>query len=192
MKTTLKNETKVIIANARLSYAHIFEPKAFEGQEPKYSVSLIINKDDKETIAIIEQAINNALEVGKEKFWSGKAPKNLKMPLRDGDEEREDDENYQNSYFLNASSKNAPQVVGTEMDKSTGKAIKLGEEDVYSGCYANVSVNFYPYNNVSKGIAVGLNNIQKAADGERLGGGASKAEDDFNFVEVDAEDDFLL
>lgn len=191
MKTILKNETKVIIANARLSYAHIFEPTAFEGQEPKYSVSLIIDKDDKETIAIIEQAINNAVELGNEKYWSGKTPKNLKMPLRDGDEER-DDEAYQNAYFLNASSKKAPQVVGTEKDKATGKAIPLGEEDVYSGCYANVSVNFYPYNNVSKGIAVGLNNIQKASDGEPLGGGASKAEDDFNFVEVDAEDDFLL
>lgn len=191
MKTVLKNETKVIIANARLSYAHIFEPKAFEGQEPKYSVSLIIPKDDKETIGIIKTAIQNALDIGKEKYWSGKTPKTLKMPLRDGDEER-DDEAYQNAYFMGANSTTAPQIVGMEKDKATGKAISLGEEDVYSGCYANVVVNFYPFNNVSKGIAAGLGNIQKCADGEPLSGAFSKAEDDFDFEEIDSEDDFLL
>lgn len=189
-KSILKNETKVVISNCRLSYANIFEPKAFEGQEPKYSVSLIISKDDKETIELIEKAIENATNEGKEKYWSGKTPKNLKYPLRDGDEERED-EAYENSYFINANSKNAPQIVGKERDRATGKAIALGEDDVYSGCYANVSVNFYAYNNVSKGIAAGLGNIQKEADGERLSGAFSKAEDDFDFEDVDSDDDFL-
>jgi len=192
MKTILKNETKVVIANARLSYANIFEPKAFEGQEPKYSVSLIIDKDDKDTIALIEEAIENAVDQGKEKYWSGKRPGNLKLPLRDGDDERPDDENYQNAYFVNANSKNAPQVVGKEKDKATGKAISLGEDEVYSGCYANVSVNFFPYNNISKGISCGLGAIQKESDGERLGGSFAKAEDDFDFVEVDSDDDFLV
>lgn len=189
MKSVLKNETKVVLANVRLSYANIFEPKAFEGQEPKYSVSLIIPKSDTHTVGLIEQAIANALAQGKEKFWSGKEPKGLKLPLRDGDEDRED-EAYADSYFINASSKQAPQVVGKERDKATGKPIPLGEEDVYSGCYANVSVNFYPYNNVSKGIAAGLNNIQKEADGEALAGKAN-ASDDFDFEDVDSDDDFL-
>lgn len=191
MKTILRNETKVIIANARLSYANIFEPKAFEGQDPKYSVSLIISKDDKETIAVVQEAIKNALEQGKEKYWSGKVPKGLKTPLRDGDEDR-DDEAYANSYFINANSKDAPQVVGLEKDKATGRPIPLGSDDVYSGCYANVSINFYPYNNVSKGIAAGLGNIQKSDDGEPLGGNRAKAEDEFDFEEVDLEDDFLF
>lgn len=190
MKSVLKNETKVIIANARLSYAHIFEPKAFEGQDPKYSVSLIIPKKDKETIKLIEEAVKNAVEQGKEKYWGGKIPKSLKMPLRDGDEER-DDEVYQDSYFIGANSTQAPQVVGLEKDRATGKAIPLGEDDVYSGCYANVAVNFYPYNNVSKGIAAGLGAIQKCADGEPLSGAISKAEEEFDFEEVDFDDDFL-
>lgn len=82
--------------------------------------------------------------------------------------------------------------MGTEIDKTTGKAIPLGENDVYSGCYARVSLNFYAFNtNGNKGIACGLGNIQKVDDGERLGGGAS-AEEDFDFEEVDAEDDFLF
>lgn len=190
MKTVLKNETKVIIANARLSYANLFEPKAFEGQKPKYSVSLIIPKSDTHTIGLIEQAIANALAQGKEKFWSGKEPKGLKLPLRDGDEDR-DDEAYQDSYFINANSVQAPQVVGKERDRATGKPIPLGEDDVYSGCYANVSINFYPFNtNGSKGIAAGLNNVQKEADGEAFAGKAP-ASDDFDFEDVDSDDDFL-
>lgn len=191
MKSYLKGRTKVVVANARLSYANVFEPKAFEGQEAKYSVSLIISKDDKDTIKLINEAIDNATEDGKEKYWSGKKPRGMKLPLRDGDEERED-EAYKNSFFINASSKNAPQVVGKQKDSATGKAISLGSDEVYSGCYANVSLNFYPFNNVSKGVAAGLGPIQKEADGEPLGGVAAKAEEEFDFEEIYAEDDFLV
>jgi hypothetical protein len=193
IKAILKGTTKVITGKVRLSYANIFEPKSINGSEPKYSVSLIIPKDDKQQIEVIKQAIKNAIEEGKSKLAdkNGNIPKNIKLPLRDGDEDRPEDEAYANSYFLNANSVRPPQVVGTEIDKATGKAIQLGEDDVYSGCYARVSLNFYAFNtNGNKGIACGLGNIQKVDDGERLGGGAS-AEEDFDFEEVDAEDDFL-
>lgn len=193
IKAILKGTTKVVTGKVRLSYANIFEPKSINGSEPKYSVSLIIPKDDKQQIEVIKQAIKNAIEEGKSKLAdkNGNIPKNIKLPLRDGDEDRPEDEAYANSYFLNANSVRPPQVVGTEIDKTTGKAIQLGEDDVYSGCYARVSLNFYAFNtNGNKGIACGLGNIQKVEDGERLGGGAS-AEEDFDFEEVDAEDDFL-
>ena len=189
MKTILKNETKVITGKVRLSYANIFEPKSINGSDPKYSVSLIIPKDDTQMVKTIEKAIENAKERDKGK-WNGKVPANLKLPLRDGDEERPEDEAYENSYFLNSNSNRPPAVVGTEKDSTTGRAIKLGEDEVYSGCYARVSINFYGYNAAgNKGIACGLGNIQKVDDGERLGGGSS-AEEDFEFEEVD-EDDFL-
>jgi len=190
MKAILKNETKVITGKVRLSYANLFEPKSINGSEPKYSVSLIIPKDDTQMVETIKQAIENAKERDKGK-WNGKIPANLKLPLRDGDEERPDDEAYANSYFINANSTKAPAVVGTEKDKVTGKAIPLGEDEVYSGCYARVSINFYGFNAAgNKGIACGLGNVQKVADGERLGGGSS-AEEDFEFEEVDVDDDFL-
>ena len=190
MKAILKNETKVVTGKVRLSYANIFEPKSINGSEPKYSVSLIIPKEDTQMVETIKQAIENAKERDKGK-WNGKIPANLKTPLRDGDEERPDDEAYANSYFVNANSTKAPAVVSTEKDRSTGKAIQLGEDEVYSGCYARVSINFYGFNaSGNKGIACGLGNIQKVADGERLGGG-STAEEDFEFEEVDVEDDFL-
>lgn len=190
MKAIIKNETKVITGKVRLSYANLFKPKSINGSEPKYSVSLIIPKSDKQMVKTIIDAIDNAKERDKAK-WNGKVPANLKTPLRDGDEERPEDEVYADSYFLNANSKTAPGVVGLEKDAATGKAIKLFEDDVYSGCYARVSVNFYGFNAAgNKGIACGLGNVQKIDDGERLGGGAA-AEDEFDFEEVDSEDDFL-
>ena len=190
MKAILKNETKVITSKVRLSYANIFEPKSINGSDPKYSVSLIIPKSDTQLVETIKEAIENAKERDKGK-WNGKIPANLKTVFRDGDEERPDDEVYQGCYFVNANSTKAPAIVGLEKDRSTGKAITLGEEEVYSGCYARVSINFYGYNaSGNKGIACGLGNIQKVEDGERLGGG-STAEEDFDFDEVDVEDDFL-
>ena len=190
IKAVLKNDTKVITGKVRLSYANIFEPKSINGSDPKYSVSLIIPKDDTQQIEVIKQAIENAKERDKGK-WNGKIPANLKLPLRDGDLERPEDEAYANSYFINANSTRPPAVVGTEIDRATGKAIRLGEDEVYSGCYARVSIDFYGFNAAgNKGIACGLGNIQKIADGERLGGG-STAEEDFEFEEVDVNDDFL-
>lgn len=191
IQAVLKNDTKVVTGLVRLSYAHIFEPKSINGSDPKYSVSLIIPKSDKQMVKVLEQAIDNAKELGKSK-WGGKIPSNLKLPLRDGDEDRPEDEAYENSYFINANSVRAPQVVGTEKDKATGKAIPLGPDEVYSGCYARASIIFYPFNvNGNKGIACSLISIQKIDDGEPLAGVASAPEEDFEFDEVDAEDDFL-
>lgn len=174
--------TKVITGEVRLSYAHIWEPSAIEGNEPKFSVSVIVSKNDKETLKAIKEAVEEAKETGKGK-WNGKIPAVLKTPLRDGDVERPDDEAYAGCYFFNASSKNKPGIVDENVQPI------LDQSEVYSGCYARVAVNFYAYNaNGNKGIAVGLGNIQKLRDGDSLGG-ATRAEDDFEAV--DHEEDFL-
>lgn len=184
MKVTAKRTgTKVTTGKVRLSYAHLFEPHAIEGNEPKYSVSVIIPKTDKETLQAIKAAVDEAKEQGKAKF-GGKIPGNLKTPLRDGDVEREGDEAYAGCYFLNANSKNKPGVVDINVQPV------LDQSEVYSGCYARLTLNFYPYSaSGNKGIAAGLGNVQKLADGEPLGG-FTRAEDDFDSVES-AEDDFL-
>lgn len=177
---TVQN-TKVIVP-CRLSYAHIWEPDSVNGSEPKYSVSCIIDKDDKDTIAKIQKAIELAKEEGKGK-WGGKIPANLKTPLRDGDIDRPEDEAYVGCMFLNANSRQAPQVV----DKKVQPV--LDQSEVYSGCYGRVSVTFYAYNsNGNKGVAAGLGNVQKLKDGEPLGSRVN-AKDEFDAVE--AEDDFL-
>jgi hypothetical protein len=185
--TTATNEmvsTKVVTGLARFSYVHVWEPSAVqEGQDKKYSVSLIIPKSDKKTIAKIKAAIEAAAEQAKAKF-GGKVPANLKTPLRDGDEERPDDEAYENAYFINASSKTKCGIV----DKNANPI--MNQDEVYSGCYGYASVNFYGFNTSgNKGVAAGLNHIMKVKDGESLGG-RSTAESDFAEV-MDNGDDFL-
>lgn len=177
------SKTKVITGkNTRLSYFHGWEPTSINGGPERYSVSVLIPKDDKETVKAINDAVDAAIEEGIAKF-GGKKPNKaaIKLPLRDGDTERED-EVYAGHWFINANSKTAPQIVD--------KAVKpiLDRDEVYSGCYARVSLNFYAFNsNGNKGIACGLGNIQKIRDGESLGG-RSSATDDFS---IEEDDDFL-
>lgn len=171
----MENSTKVITGKVRFSYANVFEPTAMQdGQKPKYSVSIIISKSDTKTVEAIKKAIEAAKEAGKSKIAdkNGKIPVNLKTPLRDGDEERPDDPAYENSYFINANSERKPGIVDTDLNPI------MSRDDFYSGCYGRASINFYAFNVNSKGIACGLNNLQKLEDGERLAGGSS-AEEDF-------------
>lgn len=174
-----ENNNKVITGKVRFSYANVWEPKTSDDGEKKYSISLIIPKDDKTTIRDIKKAIENAKKAGIAKF-NGKVPTTLKIPLRDGDEERENDENYINSYFVNATGKIKPGIIDKYGRPITDPA------DFYSGCYGRASITFYAFNsNGNKGIACGLNNLMKLEDGEPLSG-ISKAEDDFaEFIETE-------
>lgn len=175
------NNTRIVTGEVRLSYANVWEPKSIQGGAPKYSVSLIIPKSDTETLTAISRAIDAAIEAGTAKF-GGKTPNKaaLKLPLRDGDIEK-DDEAYAGAMFLNANSQTPPQIVDANV------APVLDRAEVYSGCYARVSLSFYAFNtNGNKGIACGLGNIQKLRDGDVLGGGHISAASDFG-----ASDDFL-
>lgn len=180
------NPTKVITGvDTRWSYANVWDPKSINGGTPKYSVSLIIPKSDKVTIQKIKAAIQAAYEEGESKLkGNGKSVPSLsvlKTPLRDGDLERPDDEAYKNAYFVNANSATAPGIVDADRQQI------IDRSEVYSGVYGRASINFYAFNsNGNKGIACGLNNLQKIRDGEPLGGKAS-AESDF----ATDDDDFL-
>ena len=181
------NPTKVITGvNTRWSYVNAWEAKSINGGAPKYSVSLIIPKSDTKTIEKIQAAIQAAYEEGQGKLkGNGKsvpALSVLKTPIRDGDAERPDDEAYADSYFVNANSGTAPGIVDADRQPI------IDRSEVYSGVYGRASINFYAFNsNGNKGIACGLNNLQKIRDGEPLGG-KSRAEDDFA---TEDDDDFL-
>jgi hypothetical protein len=184
-------ETKVITGKVRFSYVHVFKPEAVgESEEKKYSVSLIIPKSDKKTLKAIKQAIDAAKENGKSSKFGGKIPANLKTPLRDGDEDRPEDEAYANAYFINASAYSRPGIVDKNREPITE------EEEFYSGCYGRASITFFPFNaSGNKGIAAGLNHVQKTSEGEPLGGRVSVDVDfaddpDFDDDEDD-DDDFL-
>ena len=181
-----KDLKKVITGIVCFSYLIANEPKSINGGTPKYSASLIIPKSDKITLGKIETAIQAAYDEGQSKLkGNGKsvpALSVLKTPLRDGDKERPDDPAYANSYFINANSVSKPGVVDADCQPI------LDTSEIYSGIYGRASINFYAFNtNGNRGIACGLNNIQKLRDGEPLGG-KSRAEDDFA---DDDDDDFL-
>ena len=187
MSTVVKNPTKVITGpKRRWSYANVWDPKSINGGAPKYSVSLIIPKSDTQTVEKIKAAIQAAYEEGQSKLkGNGKSVPALdliKTPLRDGDRERPDDPTYAGCYFINANSATAPGIVDADRQPI------LERSEVYSGVYGRASINLYAFNsNGNKGIACGLNNLQKISDGEPLGG-KSRAEDDFA---SDDDDEFL-
>jgi hypothetical protein len=181
------NPCKVITGpNTRWSYANVWEAKSINGGAPKYSVSLIIPKTDTVTIEKIKRAIEAAYHEGEGKLKGNSkflpALEDLKLPLRDGDRERKGDPNYAGCMFINANSSAAPGIVDIDRQPI------LERSEVYSGVYGRASITMYAFNsNGNRGIACGLNNLQKIRDGEPLGS-RSRAEDDFD---TDDDDDFL-
>jgi hypothetical protein len=165
------NKVKIVTGKVRFSYVNAFIPKAsMEGGTPKYSVSILIPKTDKEGVAKLQKAFEDC-KTSNAAFFGGSVPKLLKGGLRDGDLEKED-EAYAGHFFINANSAQKPDIV------DANREALFDANDFYSGCYGRASITFYPYNaQGSKGVACGLNNLQKLEDGEKLGGTSSAAAD---------------
>lgn len=170
----MENSTKVITGKVRFCYVNVFEPTAMsDGDTPKYNVCILIPKSDTKTVERVKAAIEAAKVAGKAKIAdkNGKIPSTLKVPLRDGDEERSDDPAYEGMWFINANSTRKPSIVDKDLNPI------MSQDEFYSGCYGRASINFYAFNVQSKGIAAGLNNLQKLEDGEMLAGGSTADED---------------
>lgn len=182
------NPTKVVTGKVRLSYCHLDAPYAsFEGQEPKYSTVILVPKSDTKTIQAIESAQRAALENGRHSKFNGTIPKNWKNTFRDGDEEADLEKNpeYKGHMFMTVSNKTRPGLVDRNVQPI------LDPTELYSGCYARVSINAFPFSaSGNKGVSFGLNHVQKLEDGGRFGGGSS-AEDDFDALDDDEEDGLL-
>jgi hypothetical protein len=174
---------KIVTGKVRFSYANVWEPQSVNGSEPKYSVSLIIPKNDKKTLEKVNNAIEAAEKEGVSRFGSKfTSGSNFRRPLRDGDLDKPDDPAYKNSYFINVNSKIKPGIVDKNVETI------LDQTEFYSGCYGRASISSFPYSiNGAKGITFGLNNLQKLEDGEPLGG-ISRPEDDFEAVDDDFDD----
>jgi hypothetical protein len=170
---TDKLPTNVTTEEVRFSYAHVWEPYSMqEGQEPKYSVVLLIPKTDTKTVDALNKAAENAAQNGVAAKWNGSRPGRLAMPLHDGDIDKPDNAEYAGCFFVNAKDTHAPGIV----DANCQTIINQG--DFYSGCYGRASVSFYAYSAAgNKGVACGLNNLQKLRDGDALSGRPSAAAD---------------
>jgi len=166
--------TKVLTGEVRLSYANLTTPRAAQqGGEAKYSVTLLIPKSDAATHRDILSSIEAAAQDATGKLWNGIRPPVLPQPLHDGDGVRENGTPFgpecKGHWVITASTKNKPQVV-----HQSNIETDLAPQDIYSGMYARVTVNFFGYHNAGKkGVGCGLGNVMKTRDGEALAGGAS-------------------
>lgn len=155
-------------------------------EEGVFRTSALIPKKDKVLVAQIEDAIEEAKEYGKTAKWGGRIPRNIKIAFQDGDETDIDKypEN-EGHYLLNARSKRKVGLVDSDRQPI------LDASEIYSGCWAYISVTSFAYDNESKGVSFFLNNIMKVRDDESFGGGVSSPEDDFADIEVDEDDDLI-
>ncbi|MBP2653320.1 MAG: hypothetical protein H6Q73_889 [Firmicutes bacterium] len=184
MSDQTKSPTKVVTGKVRLSYANLTSPKADDKGDMKYSTAALIPKSDKATLQKVKAAVEAVKKdpAAVEK-WGGKVPGEMKLPLRDGDLKADEHPEYAGHYYFNCSSKQKPGIVDKDLNPI------MDASEIYSGMYARVAVNFFAFSSKgNKGIGVGLNNVQKLADGEPLSG-RSKPEDDFS--DDLPEDDFL-
>lgn len=162
----------------RASYAYVFEPQASQnGGEPKYQITMLIPKTDTATVWAIQAGINQALQDGLQRVFGGQMPARPENPLYDGDGVRKNGEPFgeecRGCWVVRASSKTRPSVVDLNVQPI------IDPNAFYSGCYARATINFFAYNkNGNRGVACGLNNVQKIADGEPLSG-RTTAEEDF-------------
>jgi len=169
---------RVTTGEARFSFVHVFKPYAFQqGQEEKYSVTVLVPKTDTDTMARINAAIEAAKQRGVSDKWNGQCPPILPTPVHDGDGVRPSDgmpfgDECKGHWVFTASAKAdyPPEVVD-----ASGNPI-INQSEVYSGMYGRVNVNFFPYAfGGKKGIGCGLGPVQKLRDGEALGGGRVSA-----------------
>lgn len=190
---TTKSDTKVVTGEVRLSYVHLLEPYAQnEGQDPKYSCVILVPKSDEKTISAIKAAQKAALIQGKDSRFNGKIPQGWKNTFRDGDTDdsvdHERNPEYAGHMYMSVSSKTRPGIV----DKALNPV--LDADKIYSGLYARVSINCFPYSvQGNKGVSFGLNNVMIVRDGDYLGGRASAESDFADFKEEfggDEEDEF--
>ena len=169
---------RVTTGEARFSFVHVFKPYAFQqGQEEKYSVTVLVPKTDTDTMSRINAAIEAAKQRGVSDKWNGQCPPILPTPVHDGDGVRPSDgmpfgDECKGHWVFTASAKAdyPPEVVD-----ASGNPI-INQSEVYSGMYGRVNVNFFPYAfGGKKGIGCGLGPVQKLRDGEALGGGRVSA-----------------
>lgn len=172
--------TKVLTGEVRLSYVNLVTPRVNNNDPtatPKYSVTILIPKSDTAVKQNIDASIEAAATDAQSKIWNGVRPPVMPIPIHDGDGVRENGTPYgpecKGCWVITASSKNKPQVVH-QSDINT----ELLPQDIYSGMYARVTINFFGYNRAGKrGVGCGLGNVMKTRDGEALAGGASAAAD---------------
>lgn len=183
----MANENHVVTGKVRLSYVNLITPQVStdnNGQQvQKYNCTVLLPKSDTATKAKIDAAVEAAKQKGLQSKWSGVMPPRIDVPVRDGDGERPSDgmpygEECKGCWVINVSANRKPRIVDNALQDIIDPA------EIYSGMYARVSVDFFPYfSQNKKGIGVSLCNVQKLADGEPLGGAPATPDEDFGALD---------
>lgn len=175
--------TQLVTGVARIGYVHLLEKAPSMNGEMKYSCEVYIPKSDKATMQKINNCVANAIKMK----WGNKTPKNLYIPIRDGDEAGQGgvgnknvepgEEPYGGHYFFSASNSKEITVMNSRKEPIIDESLKSGD-------YGHVSLSFYAYDNPQKkGVGVSLRGFMKTSDGESLGGDFD-ASGDFDAIEV--------
>lgn len=196
------NNSRVVVGPVRLSYCHLFEPHAIDpNAAAKYSCSILIPKTDTALVGTIKKALTAAIPADAPKTSEGKLDKQrFRLCLRDGDAERNDAPEYKGMYFINASSNHKPGVVKKVNRNGQVVTENCDQDEVYSGCWAYVAINFFAYaKSANKGVSCGLNSVMKYRDDTPFGA-TDSAHADFADIDVltegvqaapETEDDLL-
>ena len=186
--------TKMATGLARFSFCNVFTPRrAQNGEEAKYGVTLLIPKEDKDTLRSIKEAMTAAKEAYMSRKDAKKLPSNLKHTLHDGDGERPSGGEFgpecKGHWVLTVNSKEPPKVVDRYRKDITD------QREVYSGCYGRAVIDFYVYSNSGNtGITAQLLAVMKLKNGEPLSGKVVTDKDwgtfDYDSVEDISDDDF--
>lgn len=181
--------TQVTTGKVRFSFLNVFTPRQMEGSpDAKYSVTLLIPKSDRATIAKIKAAQQAAKDVWSSKHAGKAAPS--KSTIHDGDGVRPSDgepfgDECKGCYVMTVSSKTKPVLVYADKTPLTEQT------ELYSGCYGKAVINFFCYETAgNRGISAGLNGLMKLEDGEPLAGGVI-TDADWDDGDDEFEDDLL-
>ena len=177
--------TKVTTTEFRVAYPAVFRPKHNDlSGKDEYSVVALFPKgaDLSKLKAAAQAAVIKKFGEDKKKW-----PKSLKSPFRDqADRAKENDKGEEvlpqgyeaGAIYINMKSAQRPGVVAQDMNEI------IDESDFYGGCWARASINAYAYDiKGNRGVAFGLNNLQKLKDDDAFGN-RTKPQDDFSAVET--------
>lgn len=172
---------KIQLKDVRVTFPNLFEAKAVNGQgDPKFSASFLFPKDHPQK-AELERAI---VAAAKEKWGDAKYGDVLKalkaadkLAMHDGDA-KSDYEGYAGNYFVNASNKVRPLIIGPQREP-----LVASDGKPYSGAYVNCILEIWAQDNqYGKRINASLLGVQFLRDGDRLSGGGVAAADDFEAI----------
>lgn len=191
---------QIELKNVRLQSfgGQIWNPKAFDGQDPAYTAHAIFPADHIDrvlkikTVDMIEKAMEQAAiaKFGTKADAMFKAAKLAqKIPMHSGDMRPQSD-GYPGNMFLSSrldAEKPAPTVIDRQ-----GNPTKQADGIVYDGCMVDLIVDIFGYDRGSNGIGAALRGVRFCGPGDAFGFGAPVQASAFSQVEDDGSDDIAL